>query len=191
MDRRERPGRKDRTLHAFLPTTGYEGTKIGEISERFPVNSRLRPDWQRRAHLGDDHSDFSCRNLYPGKFLHVVAQPRLPAETRHQKIGLVTGFTLKGNGIVVCQLAQRGALQNQAHFCRPHPADGHQYVENSEQNTKNDPSGSRKARNHGSLSVQSQMIVILLLHLVRVKRTTTQWSSLSTQEVKLFSLSRK
>src|SRR6266849_810077 len=146
MNRSKRPRREYGALDALLPAARDKGTKAREISERLLVNGRFRANRQRGAHLGDDDSDFSRRNLDPRKLFDFIKQPRLPAQSGHQEIGLITRFTVECNGVVLCQLSQRNALQNQADFRRSHAADGHQWVENSKKNSEKDPGRNRHAQ---------------------------------------------
>jgi hypothetical protein len=93
-----------------------EGIEVGELPELLAVDGGFGAVGQRIADLGDHHADLPGRDLHPGVFLHGVEKAELETDARHEQFGLVAGFALEGDGVVVGQAPVREAARYKAHF---------------------------------------------------------------------------
>ncbi len=105
MHRDGRAWRQNRPLHTALTAVRHEGWQITEVTECRRVFSGLRTGNGRVADLCDDHADAARRNLHPRVQLHLVERPQLESPARHQNIGLITGFALLGDELVLALLS--------------------------------------------------------------------------------------
>jgi len=138
VDRDQSAGRQYGALDTLLAAILGEALQVGEIAELFFVNGGFRADGKRLADLSDDHADLARRDLDPGIFIDGVHDPWLPAEAGHEEVGLIAGFPVEGDGIVLGQFFPGKALGDQADFCRSDPLDGMKRAENEERTYDDD-----------------------------------------------------
>ena len=100
MNGQKTPGRQHRSLDAFFTVIADEGVEVGEVPELLLIARGLRSRRQGLAHLGNQYADFVGRNLDSGELLHLIEEPPLETDTGHQKLRLIPGLALEGDGII-------------------------------------------------------------------------------------------
>ncbi len=118
MDREQGARGEDGTLYALLATVGEEARQVGEVAELGLVHRALGADGQGRAELGDHDADLASRNLHPRVALDGEDGPELESQARHEQLGLIAGFAVEADGVVVLQAFEGEPLVDQTDLGR-------------------------------------------------------------------------
>jgi len=119
MDRLQRARREHRALHALLAAVLHEGPQGAELPELGLVDGGLGADGQGLAHLRDDDADLARRDLNPRELLDREDRPELPAQARHEELGLISRLAAERDRIVLRELPEAEAFRDEADLRRP------------------------------------------------------------------------
>ena len=92
MDRHQAARRQHGPLHALLPTGLHEGGQVGEVAEAGRVAGALRPDRQRRTHLGHDDADLAPHRAVNGVELAELHRVEVDLDDPHAPVRAATGI---------------------------------------------------------------------------------------------------
>lgn len=118
VDGQRRARRQYRTLHALLAAFFNKGAQVSKLAEFVTVNGGFRAGGKRLARLCDDHADLTGGNLHPGMFLNRVEQPQAKPHAGHQQVGLIAGFAVEGNRVIIGQPGMGKTFRDKAYFRR-------------------------------------------------------------------------